>query len=139
MKNTLAAIAVLLAGIMNLPYLTEEILKIQPSYIIAQSVAEEPQLGMELIRDWRYQSETEPVIGLELKEYNAPVEEYVPSPYQPRYQQQCTPCTPHYSPEYYYYRKCQPVKNTVRYIRCRRPVRRLLGCIGLRGRRCCVR
>lgn len=135
MKNTLAAIAVFLAGLMNLPYITEEILKIPPKRIIVENT-DRGVIGLELLEE-SFCSEEEPVIGLELREYPNedcfPYQDFTPSNVEEPLvlntfvrQPTCInkPCVVR--------QRCGPLK----WIHHRRPIRRLLGCFGVRYYRC---
>ena len=129
MKNTLAVIAVFLAGLMNLPYLTEQVLKITPRRVVVENT-DHDVVELELNEGCHYYSD-EPVIGLELKEYIPNYQEVVPSGNVEEGLLICnTPCVK------YQYTCAKQRYRPLQYIRHRRPIRRLLGCLGVRYYRC---
>jgi len=138
MKNTLAGIAVFLAALMNLPYITEHILNIPPKRAVVANTNHQI-VGLELCDFSSRKPNEEPLIGLELREYEDEYIEYVPyqefTPSNGEGLLICNtfvetptcvkkPCVTRH--------RCRPFK----YIRHRRPLRRLLGCFGVRYYRC---
>lgn len=134
MKNTLAVIAVFLAGLMNLPYITEEILKIPPKRMIVENTDREV-IGLELLEEKFYSGE-EPVIGLELRESyreDYPYQDFTPSNVEEQLVLNTFVRQPTCIKETCIVRqRCGPLK----WIHHRRPIRRLLGCFGVRYYRC---